>query len=186
MPALAPPHPSYALTPVSSNSLPSLSKPQLPRGGHAHPRYYRGSADLLLKGWFYQNPMQHQPKQERLTLPGRLHSFTHKGPPPCAIPYSKGTGKQIAMLCPHSCLPIAAVVSNPSVAKMNLKLLNEKGHKELLRTTVEQFCITASQRLLRNTVNKRENRHLAKEVLCRQDAGKHIGTLLQGATTARL
>lgn len=56
---------------------------------------------------------------------------------------------------------------------MNLKLLKDKGHRELLRTTKEQFCITASERLLRNTINNRENTQLAQEALCWHRAGKH-------------
>lgn len=50
-----------------------------------------------------------------------------------------------------------------------------------------QFCITASERLLRNTVNKRENTHLAKGVLCWHNAEKNALKrlrLLLGATTA--
>lgn len=63
---------------------------------------------------------------------------------------------------------------------MNLKLLKVKGHRELLRTTKEQFCIMASERLLRNTVNKRENTHLAKEVLCWHDAGNRTREAKRG------
>lgn len=90
-----------------------------------------------------------------------------------------------SLCCPHSCLPTAAAVSNSSVTKMNLKLLKERGYKELLRTAKEQFCTVASERLLRNTVNKRENTHLAKEVLCWQMLGTALErpSLLQGAVT---
>lgn len=100
-------------------------------------------------------------KQGRFCRADRMASLT-KCRPPCGVPSSKRTRNQTGSVYIHGSIFVVIVaVSYASVAKINLNLLKKKEHKvqDNWGAILQQGLW---QRLLRNTINKKENIHLAK------------------------
>lgn len=69
------------------------------------PGGYRGSVDLFLNGWWYRairTQCSNSPNRDGSAR--TLHGFTDKGRPPCAVLYSKRTGKQMGSTHTQVCL----------------------------------------------------------------------------------
>lgn len=113
--------------------------------------------------------MNHQ--QTGKALPGRPHGFTDQVLTSLWCPFLQEN--QAGSVYIHgSIFFVTVAVSYASVAKINLNLLKKKEYKvqDNWGAILQQGLW---QRLLRNTINKKENIHLAEEVLSWYNAGKH-------------